>query len=36
LLALDARVLLYSGADRSGASYPVVASDDFGASWQAR
>lgn len=36
LLALDARVLLYAGADRAGASYPVLASDDFGASWQAR
>lgn len=35
LLALDARVLLYAGADRRGASYPVLASDDFGASWQA-
>ena len=36
LLALDTRVLLYAGADRAGASYPVLASDDFGASWQAR
>jgi hypothetical protein len=36
LLALDARVLLYAGADRAGQSYPVLASDDFGASWLAR
>lgn len=36
LLALDARVLLYAGAERAGVSYPVLASDDFGASWQAR
>jgi hypothetical protein len=36
LLGLGGRVLLYAGADRSDVSYPVLASDDFGASWQAR
>jgi len=33
LLALEDRVLLYAGAER-GVSYPVLASDDFGASWR--
>jgi hypothetical protein len=35
LLSLGDRVLLYAGADRPGASYPVLASDDLGASWHA-
>lgn len=35
LLSLDARVLLYAGSDRQGGAYPVLGSDDFGASWQA-
>jgi hypothetical protein len=35
LLSLGDRVLLYAGADRQHASYAVLASDDFGASWHA-
>jgi hypothetical protein len=35
LLPLDGRVLLYAGADRPGSTYPVLASDDLGASWHA-
>lgn len=35
LLALDRRVLLYSGTDSARASYPALASDDLGASWRA-
>jgi hypothetical protein len=27
---------LYAGADGADATYPALASDDFGASWQAR
>jgi hypothetical protein len=34
LLALEDRVLLYAGADASASAYPVLASDDFGASWR--
>jgi hypothetical protein len=33
LLSLGDRVLLYAGAEREHASYAVLASDDFGASW---
>jgi hypothetical protein len=36
LLGLDDRVLLYAGSERSDASYPVLVSDDYGASWQGR
>jgi hypothetical protein len=35
LLSLGDRVLLYAGAQREGAGYAVLASDDFGASWRA-
>jgi hypothetical protein len=34
LLALEDRVLLYAGAESRSGSYPVLASDDFGASWR--
>ena len=34
LLSLGERVLLYAGAEREHPSYAVLASDDFGASWQ--
>lgn len=34
LLALEDRVLLYAGADSASSTYPVLASDDFGASWR--
>ncbi len=34
LLGLDGRVLLYAGAERASVTYPVLASDDFGASWR--
>jgi hypothetical protein len=36
LLGLDGRVLLYAGSDAAHSTYPVLASDDFGASWHAR
>ena len=35
LLALEGRVLLYAGAESEKATYPVLGSDDFGASWRA-
>jgi hypothetical protein len=35
LLALDGRVLLYAGAEKRFQTYPVLASDDYGASWRA-
>jgi hypothetical protein len=35
LLSLGDRVLLYAGADAEHSSYPVLASDDLGASWHA-
>jgi hypothetical protein len=35
LLSLGDRVLLYAGAGRERPGYPVLASDDFGASWHA-
>jgi hypothetical protein len=34
LLALGKRVLLYGGAPRPGLTYPVLISDDLGASWR--
>ncbi len=34
LLGLGDRVLLYAGADSPAARYPVLVSDDFGASWR--
>lgn len=34
LLALEHRVLLYAGADSASQTYPVLASDDLGASWR--
>lgn len=34
LLSLGDRVLLYAGAEREHPNYAVLASDDFGASWQ--
>jgi hypothetical protein len=34
LLVLGKRVLLYGGAPRPEMIYPVLASDDFGASWR--
>jgi hypothetical protein len=36
LLGLDGRVLLYAGSEHSDATYPVLVSDDYGASWQTR
>lgn len=35
LLALERRVLLYAGAESASTTYPVLASDDYGASWRA-
>jgi hypothetical protein len=35
LLVLDRRVLLYGGAPKALQSYPVLVSDDYGASWRA-
>jgi hypothetical protein len=35
LLALGKRVVLYGGAPRPEMTYPVLASDDLGASWHA-
>jgi len=35
LLAIGRRVLLYGGAPRPDMTYPVLASDDLGASWRA-
>lgn len=34
LLALGKRVLLYGGAEKPGQTYPVLFSDDYGASWR--
>ncbi|MBX3127480.1 MAG: hypothetical protein KF718_12230 [Polyangiaceae bacterium] len=36
LLPLDDRVMLYTGAGEPSTEYPVLFSDDFGASWRAR